>query len=413
MSKPGESGESENKGTEKMDMFKQFKNFMPKDSDISSYLYITIGIVTVLFLILFGWIYDRLDLRQRTCTKLEKYYSSTIGKSYFTSVNTVTIGKTTSGNEFDVSNCILRNYYVKSAYNCCCGDGYKNNFVNLCALEKCILNGCRFLDFEIYSYNNKPIVASSTANNNFIKETYNSLDLEEVFTTITSKAFNAVDTNCHRDPLILNFRIMSTNISTLEKIGSLIETHFDIASSGGDNFRLMKQHTYINGTILDVKMKDLYKTIIIICDFYPSNNILETNSALDKLKSYISLKGKSEFCKTYRYNQILGRTTQFIDETKRNYVIVLPNLTNSIINNEFATSYGYGCQAICMKYQNYDENLQAYNRTFLDSGNYSWKLKPLHLITNVLAGFVVVPFTTHRPLANVRAEIQSLLSRPG
>jgi hypothetical protein len=71
-----------------MDMFKQFKNFMPKDSDISSYLYITIGIVTVLFLILFGWIYDRLDLRQRTCTKLEKYYSSTVGKSYFTSVTT-------------------------------------------------------------------------------------------------------------------------------------------------------------------------------------------------------------------------------------------------------------------------------------------------------------------------------------
>ena len=160
------------------------------------------------------------------------------------------------------------------------------------------------------------------------------------------------------------------------------------------------------------RLEDLYKTIIIICDFYPSNNILETNSGLDKLKSYISLKGKSEFCKTYRINQIAGRTSQFIDETKRNYVIILPNLTNTIINNEFATSYGYGCNAICMKYQNYDENLQAYIKKFLNSGNYSWNLKPSHLITNVLAGFAVVPFTTHRPLTDVTGEIQRILSTP-
>ena len=38
---------------------------------------------------------------------------------------------------------IFRNY-VKSSYNSCCGDGYKNNFVNLCALEKCIIAGARF-----------------------------------------------------------------------------------------------------------------------------------------------------------------------------------------------------------------------------------------------------------------------------
>ena len=42
----------------------------------------------------------------------------------------------------------LINYHVKSAYNCCCGDGYKNNFVAICALEKCIAIGCRFLDFD-------------------------------------------------------------------------------------------------------------------------------------------------------------------------------------------------------------------------------------------------------------------------
>jgi hypothetical protein len=122
-----------------------------------------------------------LDLEKRTCTKLEKYYKKNIGQSYFTSANTVEASSATdlTTTKFDVSNSIFKNYYVKSAYNCCCGDGYKNNFVAICALEKCIALGCRFLDFEIYSYNNEPIIAASTANSNYIKETYNSLLLEE------------------------------------------------------------------------------------------------------------------------------------------------------------------------------------------------------------------------------------------
>jgi hypothetical protein len=400
------------KGTKLWGAIKQ--QIIPPETSVSSlYLYITLAIITVILLVLFGWIFDRLDLEKRTCTRLEQYYKTNVGISYFVSRDTVVASSatSTSSNKFDISNSILKNYYVKSAYNCCCGDGYKNNFVNLCALEKCITNGCRFLDFEIYSYNNKPIVASSTANSNFIKETYNSLDLAEVLTTITTRAFDAVYTNCSKDPLILNFRIMSTNLTMLEKIGLLFEQHLDLPTSGEDTFRLMKQHNYTNGTILNVQMKNLYKTIIIICDFYPSNAILETNNTLSKLKTYISLKGKSEFCKTYRYSEVAGKPVQFIDDTKRNYIIVLPNLNNTVYNEEFASLYGYGCNAIAMKYQTYDKNLEQYIEQFKKSGNYSWNLKPSHLIADVPTSFAIIPFTMHQPLgANLTTTIETLLS---
>lgn len=394
---------------------KFFNDYLGSDSNNTTpsiYLYMTISIVILILLILFGWIYDRLALEQRTCDKLEKYYKSNIGKSYFTSANIVEESSATdlTTTKFDISNSIFKNYYVKSAYNCCCGDGYKNNFVNLCALEKCISNGCRFLDFEIYSYNNKPIVASSTANSNYIKETYNSLDLGDVLSTVTTRAFDAIHTNCNRDPLILNFRVMSTNLTMLERMGALFEQYLDLATSDSNSFRIMKQHNYTTGTILNVKMSDLYKTIIVICDFYPSNNIIETNNVLSKLKTYINLKGKSAFCKTYRYTEIAGKTNQFIDETKRNYVIVLPNLNNSVNNNEFASSYGYGCNAIAMKYQTKDANLESYIKQFTNKGNFSWILKPNHLIANVPSGFAIIPFTTHRPLADVGNALQNILS---
>ena len=388
------------------------ENANSKDSTGTIYLYVTIFIITIILLVLFGWIYDRLALEGRTCNKLDKYYKSNIGISYFVNANTVVASSATSTtlSKFDISNSILKNYYVKSAYNCCCGDGYKNNFVNLCALEKSISNGCRFLDFEIYSYNNKPIIASSTANSNFIKETYNSLSLDEVLTTITSRAFDAIHTNCNRDPLILNFRIMSTNLIMLEEIGNLFEQHLDLARSGEDTFRLMKQHNSTNGTILNVRMTDLYKTIIIICDFYPSNTIIDKNNELSKLKTYISLKGKSEYCKTYRYTEIAGKSTQFIDETKRSFVIVLPNLNNSVNNDEFVTAYSYGCNAIAMKYQTKDANLEQYIEQFTTAGNYSWNLKPTYLIANVPTSLAITPFTSHTPIANIGSTIQSVLS---
>jgi len=392
-----------------------FFTLFPKSNYESTvYYYVTIIIIILVLLILFGWIYDRLDLQQRSCNKLKMFYKSNIGRSYFVTMNSVVASTSapTNTNKFDISNSILKNYYVKSAYNCCCGDGYKNNFVNLCALEKCISNGCRFLDFQVFSYNNVPIIASSTTNNNYIKETYNSLTLEEILTTITSKAFDAVYTNCNRDPLILNFRIMSTNLTMLEKMGELFETHLDTGSEGVDSFRLMKQHNYKNGTILSVQMKDLYKTIIIICDFYPSNSILERTPELATLATYISLKGKSDFCKTYRHSEIVGKTTQFFSETKRNFVIVLPDLNNSIYNDEYASSFSYGCNAIAMKYQTKDNNLTQYITQFTNEDNYSWILKRNHLISEVPTNFAIIPFTSHNTVVGteLRTTIQNLLA---
>ena len=340
----------------------------------SETLIITLGIIILLLIVLVGWIFDRLGLKEKSCTKLDIYYPNLTNESYFNNDRQI---KSSGKAIFDNSNSTLVNYHVKSAYNCCCGDGYKNNFVALCALEKCIGNGCRFLDFEIYSYNNDPIVASSTANSNYIKETYNALLLSEVLTTITENAFDGTKTICANDPLILNFRVMSTNLSMLEKMGDLFEEYFD--KSINSNFSLLK--VYKDAAVLSIKMKDLYRKIIIICDFNPEPNII-INLKLEKLKNYINLKGKSSYCNTYRYNDIVAKdgNSQFIEDTKRKFTIVLPNLDNSIKNFDCVASFVNGCQAICMKHQNLDTNLIGYNEQFEIDGMFSWVLKEIMLI---------------------------------
>ena len=370
---------------------------------------ITLGVIILLLLILFGWIFDRLGLKERSCTKLDIFYPKLTNQSYFNNGN---ILKSDARTSFDNSNNMLINYNVKSAYNCCCGDGYKNNFVALCALEKCISNGCRFLDFEIYSYNNDPIVASSTANSNYIKETYNALLLSEVLTVITESAFDGNKTICANDPLILNFRVMSTNLSMLEKMGDLFEEYIDRSDRSIDsNFSLLAN--YKDAAVLSIKMAELYRKIIIICDFNPEPNII-INPKLVKLQKYINLKGKSLYCNTFRYNDIVAKngTQQFIEDTKRKFTIVLPNLDNSIKNFDSVSSFINGCQAICMKHQNLDSNLIGYNDQFQLNGIFSWKMKELILIN-------VAPTVLHTPTgvglnnSSISSITNSLIARLG
>ena len=340
-------------------------------------------IVLIVFaLVLMGliiWNASRLGMIENSRKKLEKLYPNPTNESYFNGPNNI---KPSARELFDYernNNSTLLNYYVKSAYNCCCGDGYRNNFVDLYPLEKVIGNGCRFLDFEVYSYNDDPIVASSTANNNNIKETYNALLLKDVLTKTTETAFDETKTICANDPLILNFRIMSTNLTMLEKIGDLFEEYLD--KSINSNFSLLKN--YKDAAMKNVKMRDLYRKIIIICDFNPANNII-LNTRLAKLANYINLKTKGIDCKTYRYDEIVAKgqnNSNFIAETQTHFTIVLPNVQdNSIDNFDYGISYSSGCQAICMKHQNLDNNLKSYNSIFSGVNKFSWKMKAAALI---------------------------------
>ena len=337
------------------------------------YFYITLVIIIFILLILFSWIANRLSLKDRSCNKLKIYWPTLTNTTYFRTASAV---KQDSGFGSDTSNNKLINYHVKSAYNCCCGDGYKNNFVAICALEKCIAIGCRFLDFEIYSYNNEPIVAASTANSNYIKETYNSLSLEEVLITIKDKAFSLSATNCADDPLILNFRVMSTNLTMLKKMGDLIDTHLN-SSTNSFKLEINKEEN-----LIFTEMDKFNRKVIIICEFNPMPSFIDNEPDLTKLSNCINLKAKGLNCNTFRYNQIASKkgSASFIESTRTKFTIVLPNLDNSILNFDPTLSFDTGCQAICMKHQNIDNYLLGYNGLFKSKKNYSWFKKSSQLL---------------------------------
>lgn len=360
-----------------------------KNNDNYIYVLLSLTIVFLIFFVLLSWINYTLSLRKNSCENLKYIYPDNNlyrtktfikGKVNFENPETnLTISHSNFTN--DVTR-IFKNYYVKASYNSCCADGYKNNWVDLCALEKCIKQGARFLDFEVYSLNFQPIVAASTANNYNIKETYNYIYLSKVFETLHNLAFDESITQCYSDPMIIHLRLMTENNKIYDMIAGYIDTHLNQKN----NYLLDSTNTigninYDYKNIINAKLETFAKKFIIIV--YQSDSVLQNS----KLKDKVNLRSGSSYCRLLRYQSIIsaGESNELlISETKDKYTIVLPDIENSLENYDYYKALTNGCQIMAMKFQNMDDNLIKYNDYFMsnEAGGYSFVLKPHNLLYN-------------------------------
>ena len=180
----------------------------------SAYQYMAIAalFILIIFILLF-YIFNKLDLNSKNCNRISIFEPAP------------SIGPIQSGP--GAWSHPIRDYYIKTAYNCCCAGNFKNDYVNQCALKNAIQHGARCLDFEIYSINNKPVVAASSIHEYTYKETYNHLELSEAMALVRSYAFSSGFCPNPTDPLILFFRINSKTKQIFNSIADIIINEFN------------------------------------------------------------------------------------------------------------------------------------------------------------------------------------------
>ena len=302
----------------------------------------------IIFFILFSvlsWIYNTLSNKSRSCVRINSIYKE--GND----LRTDAAALKHEGAEKDI---LVKNFFIKTAYNCCCVDGYKNNWVDGCALRKCIYQGARCLDFEIYSYNDEPIIAASTANNNSIKETYNFMKFQDVLNIITNEN-NSTNISNASDPLFLHFRIMSDNINIYKKMAILIKSVLFNNNDQNRNRCNIKEKNLVMSNI-----NELQNRYIIMVNAKNYVNVQQTD-----LIDYVNLQSGGPNLGLLRYQTLLaaGDNNALLKaQTKRSLFIVLPDLNNSIENYDWTKAYNNGCQFIAMKFQNVDNQLIHYNK---------------------------------------------------
>jgi hypothetical protein len=276
--------------------------------------------------------------------------------------------KPISANDTDCSG-NLYDYYIKTAYNCCSGGSYKNDYVSIDVLKSIIKQGVRGLDFELFSINNNPVVATSLTDDYFIKETYNYVNFSEVMTIIQNYAFSGGTCPNPTDPLIIHLRIKSNNQQIYSKLADIFKTY--------DSIMLGKEFSFENSgkNLGSSPLLSFQNKIILIVDRI-NNAFMENQEFLE----YVNLTSNSAFVRAYNYNNIknnpdINELTEF---NKRGLTVVLPDVSPNPTNPSGYLCRASGCQMIAMRFQ-YVDNFLLENTLFFDKTNYAFALKPLAL----------------------------------
>jgi|LauGreDrversion4_2_1035121.scaffolds.fasta_scaffold34524_1 hypothetical protein len=275
----------------------------------------------------------------------------------------------------------MRDFYIKTAYNCCASGNFKSDYVSMCALYNVITQGCRCLDFEIYCLNDTPVVAVSSIDQVGVKQSYNFLNASDVLSEINKYAFSGntmpsivtgekLQRFCPNptDPLFLHFRLKTNNVNVVNQLASIIAQTFEskllpiqfMRESNGKNMTktpIKDLVDNVNGKVVIMVEKNSNTGGMPI--LYQSANMWEltnitTNSVFIHEKRFTDIKNTNAPKDVVNYN-------------RQNMTIVLPDLNESNTNYIYVVPRLLGCQFIAMNFQNNDENLIAYNKFFDDS----------------------------------------------
>jgi len=263
----------------------------------------------------------------------------------------------------------LKDYYIYSAYNCCSVGSFKNNYVDICALKQILKLGVRGLDFEVYSIGDQPVVATSTCDSYYVKETYNSIPFSQIMETIQHYAFSNGTAPNPNDPIIMHLRIKSTNNTMYSNLAKLFK-HYDALFLG-------PKYSYENNgqNLGNVKVLELSKKIILIVDKM-NNSFLDNRDFYE----YVNMTSNSVFMYALPFTKV--KNTPDIKElqeyNKLNMTIVLPDGGSTPPNPNPVTCLETGCQMTAMMFQTYDINLVYMMKMFNQKG-YAFALKPENL----------------------------------
>ena len=329
-----------------------------KENLVSFFLFILIIIIIICCLVYYFYMRN---LVSKECSNMDKLYSGLNAKIHSLNPSDADC----SGN--------LRDYYIKTAYNCCSAGSYKNDFVSICALKDVLRQGVRGLDFEIYSVADKPVVATSTVPSYYVKETYNYVDFADVMTIVSNNAFNSATAPNPRDPIIFHFRFMSNNQKMFDNLVTIFEKYSSFFLPAQYSFEDDKNGVKQNmGT---THLLDLNGKIVVISD-----NTNKAFSANQGFYEYVNLTSNSVFMRALNYYDVKNTPdlVELQNYNKQNMTISMPDVSATPTNPNAIICRETGCQMIAMCYQMNDTFLQE-NNQFFDSSGYAFVLKPENL----------------------------------
>lgn len=319
----------------------------------STTIYGIMGITLLLISIALMYYFYYRGLRKRECSVMGSLYGELNGKIQ-------------SINSTETFQYALNDYYIKSAYNCCNGGSYKNDYVDTCILKYLLKQGVRGLDFEIFSIDDQPVVASSTSESYFVKETFNYIPFSTVLTLIRDYAFATATAPNAQDPIILHLRIKSNHMPMYKNFATMLEQY--------NSMLLGKEYDSENygHNFGQVKLRDLMGKVAIIVE-RSNTTFLEC----PEFYKFINMTSNSVFMRALSFYDIQNTPDmeELIEFNKQNMTIGMPDKGSNPSNPSSVVMREMGVQMLAMRYQTVDAELEE-NNLFFDNHGSAFVLKP-------------------------------------
>jgi hypothetical protein len=316
--------------------------------------YITITIIVTALLV---WLLYYMPLAARECASMMAVYGTLNGK-----LSSFDPGMT----DYQYT---LKDYYVKSSFNSCSGGSYVNDYVAPCVTKTLLKQGVRCLDFEIYSINNRPVVATSVTNDYYVKETFNHVPFSDIMKILTQYAFSSSTAPNSDDPLFIHLRIKSDNMAMYNEFAKLFESY--------SGWMLGPEYSYGYGgkNLGDAPLTKLRGKICVIVD---NNNPAYLQSK--DFYEYVNMISNGAFLQALRYYDVkfTPDLNGLIEQNKLAMTLVMPDVGRAPPNPDPTIVRETGSQFMTIRFQAMDTNGEATEAFFDDAGS-AFVLKPARL----------------------------------
>lgn len=342
---------------------------MEKPNTINIVIFILSCFITLFVIIVYSNYFSNLGKQDKSQTMKKELNTlqDLILKQYKNTISTF------NSNDASYKDKSIYDFYILSSYNSCCAGNLENDYVDVQSLINVIQTGARFLDFQIYSYNGQPVVASSDNNSIYAKGSYNYIPLSDVLEIVNSHAFSAGTCPNSGDPLFIHFRLNFNNSEVDNSIYDSIATIYTSAIPQSNRASMEYNHQKDSENLFSEDINIFKgKTVLIL-----NKPVHDYSEKLDECTNAVV---DGVFLKNQRnYDIVNTHDTQLvIDHNKRNCTIVSPDLSTGLKNIDFGTMQRFGCQFVCMNMQNIDSHL-TYTLNFFNKNQSAFVLKPKEL----------------------------------
>ncbi len=258
----------------------------------------------------------------------------------------------------------LKEYTIFSSWNSC---ALSDGNVSLDQLEIVFQNGCRFLDFEVYYIENKPVIGFSMNSFNQ-KESIQQIDSEKVipFLDLCTAISVYSSSKCPNpsDPLFLHFRIKTNNLKIFNDMAEAFK------SSGLDK-------KFYKGTVNEYTiLSTLANKIVIVVDrTYVPNIKLEGQNMIQMFSGTRTLSTMQIQNRLGKLPRPLTLETDNETNTETVKMVTYPFGSDYEFQNsdKFATLVmKHSIQIVPHKFYSNDESLQEYKNFYSDNGHHAF-----------------------------------------